>query len=153
MSKVQFKTRKETKYIFVHCSATRPSQDVGVREIRQWHKEQGWLDVGYHFVIKRDGTIETGRSLEAVGSHVKGYNEVSVGICLVGGIDDQGKPDANFTVAQMESLKAVLKEVGETYPEATVMAHHDVAPKACPSFHVRRWLKGDGLITWYSKEI
>lgn len=147
MSKVQFKPRKETKYIFVHCSATRPSQDVGVREIRQWHKEQGWLDVGYHFVIKRDGTIETGRSLEAVGSHVKGYNEVSVGICLVGGIDDQGKPNANFTDSQMESLKAVLKEVGETYPEATILGHHSVANKACPCFHVAHWLETYEVIT------
>ncbi|MGG5832633.1 peptidoglycan recognition protein family protein, partial [Bacillus pumilus] len=101
MARVQFKQRESTDAIFVHCSATKPSQNVGVREIRQWHKEQGWLDVGYHFIIKRDGTVEAGRDEMAVGSHAKGYNHNSIGVCLVGGIDDKGKFDANFTPAQM----------------------------------------------------
>lgn len=147
MAKVQFKPRKETSQIFVHCSATKATMDIGVREIRQWHKEQGWLDIGYHFVIRRDGTVETGRDLVAVGSHVKGYNETSVGVCLVGGIDAKGNPEANFTPEQMHSLQNVLTTLKGEWPNAVIMAHHDVAPKACPSFNLSHWLKTGELVT------
>lgn len=147
MAKVQFKPRKETSQIFVHCSATKATMDIGVREIRQWHKEQGWLDIGYHFVIRRDGTVETGRDLGAVGSHVKGYNETSVGVCLVGGIDAKGNPEANFTPEQMHSLQNVLTTLKGEWPNAVIMAHHDVAPKACPSFNLSHWLKTGELVT------
>ena len=147
VSKVQFKPRVSTEAIFVHCSATKPSQDVGVREIRQWHKQQGWLDVGYHFIIKRDGTVEEGRPVDVVGSHVKDWNSKSVGVCLVGGIDDKAKFAANFTPAQMHSLKVKLEELKALYPQAVIKAHHDVAPKACPSFDLGRWLKTGELVT------
>lgn len=146
-SKVQFMPRKSTEAIFVHCSATKPSQDVGVREIRQWHKQQGWLDVGYHFIIKRDGTVEEGRPVDVVGSHVKDWNSKSVGVCLVGGIDDKAKFAANFTPSQMHSLKVKLGELKALYPQADIKAHHDVAPKACPSFDLGRWLKTGELVT------
>ena len=147
MAKVQFVQRKETKAIFVHCAATRASQDIGVREIRQWHKEQGWLDIGYHFVIRRDGTLEEGRPVDVVGAHVKDWNSRSVGICLVGGIDDNGKFDANFTPAQMQSLKEKLEDLLAKYPGAAIRAHHDIAAKACPSFNLSHWLKTGELVT------
>lgn len=147
MSKVQFKPRAVTEAIFVHCSATKASMNVGLREIRQWHKEQGWLDVGYHFIIRRDGTIEEGRPVDVVGSHVKDWNSKSVGVCLVGGIDDKGKFEANFTPAQMQSLKEKLADLKDIYPDAEIKAHHDVAPKACPSFNLSRWLKTGELVT------
>jgi N-acetylmuramoyl-L-alanine amidase len=121
--------------------------DIGVREIAQWHKEQGWLAIGYHFVIRRDGTVEAGRDQDAVGSHVKGYNSTSVGVCLVGGIDAKGNPEANFTPQQMSALKGLLHELKGTYPNAVIMAHHDVAPKACPSFDLQRWIKTGELVT------
>lgn len=147
MPKVQFKPRQSTDAIFVHCSATKPTQDVGVRQIRQWHKEQGWLDVGYHYIIRRDGTVEAGRDEGSVGSHARGYNSTSVGVCLVGGIDEYGKFEANFTEAQMESLRNLLAELKARYPDAVIMAHHDVAPKACPSFNLQHWLKTGELVT------
>lgn len=147
MSKVQFKPRAVTEAIFVHCSATKASMNVGLREIRQWHKEQGWLDVGYHFIIRRDGTIEEGRPVDVVGSHVKDWNSKSVGVCLVGGIDDKGKFEANFTPAQMFELRGLLQTLLAKYPGAKLMAHHDVAPKACPSFNLSRWLKTGELVT------
>lgn len=147
MSKVQFKPRAVTEAIFVHCSATKASMNVGLREIRQWHKEQGWLDVGYHFIIRRDGTIEEGRPVDVVGSHVKDWNSKSVGVCLVGGIDDKGKFEANFTPAQMQSLRGLLQTLMVQYPEAKLMAHHQVAPKACPSFNLKRWWTKNELIT------
>lgn len=147
MAKVQFTPRKETNAIFVHCSATKPSMDIGVREIRQWHKEKGWLDIGYHFVIRRDGTVEEGRAIEAVGSHVQGYNSDSVGVCLVGGIDAKGNFEANYTPQQMSALKGLLHELRGTYPNAVIRAHHDVAPKACPSFNLSHWVKTGELVT------
>ena len=147
MAKVQFTQRKETNAIFVHCSATKPSQDVGVREIAQWHKEKGWLAIGYHFVIRRDGTVEAGREQSAVGSHVANYNHDSVGVCLVGGIDDKGKFAANFTPAQMQSLRSLLVELKFQYPGSILRAHHDVAPKACPSFDLKRWWEKNELVT------
>ena len=147
MAKVQFTPRKETNAIFVHCSATKPSMDIGVREIRQWHKEKGWLDIGYHFVIRRDGTVEAGREQSAVGSHVQGHNSDSVGVCLVGGIDAKGNFEANFTPEQMRALKGLLHELRGTYPKAVIRAHHDVAPKACPSFNLSRWVQTGELVT------
>ena len=147
MAKVQFKPRASTEAIFVHCSATKPGMDIGLREIRQWHKEQGFLDVGYHFIIRRDGTIEEGRPVDVVGSHAKGWNERSVGVCLVGGVDAKGQPEANFTPAQMHELRGLLQTLQEQYPQAVIKAHHDVAPKACPSFNLSRWLTTGELVT------
>ncbi len=147
VSKVQFKPRSRTDAIFVHCSATKPEMDIGVETIRMWHKQQGWLDVGYHFIIKRDGTVEEGRPVNVVGSHVKDWNSWSVGVCLVGGIDAKGKFEANFTPAQMNSLRNKLADLKVLYPQAEIKAHHDVAPKACPSFDLQRWLSTNGLVT------
>ena len=140
---IQFKTRKTTDYIVVHCSATKPSMDIGAKEIRMWHKrDNGWLDIGYHFVIRRDGTIEEGRKVDQVGAHVKNYNSISVGVCLVGGVNDSLKPEYNFTKEQEASLKEVLKTLKEKYPIAVIKGHRDFdSGKACPSFDVAHWLK------------
>lgn len=137
-----FKKRGFTDHIVIHCSATKPTMDIGVREIRMWHKQQGWLDVGYHFIIKRDGTVQEGRPVDVVGSHVKNHNSNSVGVCLVGGVDENMKPDANFTVDQWASLETVVKDLKEKYPNASVKGHNEFDKgKACPSFNVQSWLK------------
>lgn len=147
MAKVQFKERKETKHVIVHCAATKPSMDVGVREIRQWHKERGFLDIGYHFVIRRNGTIEDGRDVNQVGAHTVGQNETSVGVCLVGGVDDKLQPQANFTPQQMATLRKLLGDLKVLFPQAVVKGHRDFAAKACPSFDVKRWLDTNELAT------
>jgi N-acetylmuramoyl-L-alanine amidase len=138
--------RRSTKYIAVHCSATRPSMDVGVTEIRKWHKAppNNWDDIGYHYVIRRDGRIERGRGETLVGSHVKGFNAVSIGVCLVGGVnqDDFTKAENNFTKPQFASLRKLLRELKLRYPDAAIQGHRDFpkVSKACPSFDVRAWL-------------
>ena len=114
--------------------------DVGVREIRNWHLRRGWLDVGYHYVIRRDGTLEKGRDDETIGSHCKGLNNSSIGVCLIGGIDADGRPEANFTQEQMDTLKGVIESLRERYGEIPVKGHHSFANKACPSFNVHKWL-------------
>lgn len=145
--------RKKTQYIVIHCSATLPSSDIGVDEIRDWHKAKGWSDVGYHAVIRRNGEIEFGRHFDEVGAHVQGQNYQSVGVCVVGGINDDGKAENNFTPAQMDSLKAVVAMLTKAYPGAEVLGHRDLSPdldgdgiitrnewvKDCPSFDVRSW--------------
>lgn len=123
----------------VHCSATRPSQDVSALDIDGWHTAgNGWTAIGYHFVIRRDGTVEGGRPLHVKGAHVAGHNHDSVGICLVGGVAQNGTPDKgpfedNFTYAQCESLRGIIEFLTGIYPNATVLGHRDLdANKKCP---------------------
>lgn len=138
---VQFKPRATTAYLVVHCAATKPTMDIGLREIRQWHRERGWLDIGYHFVIRRDGTVETGRPQDVIGAHVEGHNYESLGICMAGGINQSGKPENNFTPAQFESLRTLLDTLKADYPSARIVGHRDLdSKKACPSFDVASWL-------------
>ncbi|QLI47572.1 N-acetylmuramoyl-L-alanine amidase [Pseudomonas phage vB_PsyP_3MF5] len=141
MAGVKFKERTVTKYLVVHCAATKPSMDIGLREIRQWHRQRGWLDIGYHFVIRRDGTVETGRPVNTIGAHVEGHNYESVGVCLVGGINTTGAPENNFTDSQFKTLRELLDKLKVDYPSAKIVGHRDLDPnKACPSFDVASWL-------------
>lgn len=148
--KGQSKTRKIDK-IIIHCSDTYARMNIGADEIRQWHtKERGWKDIGYHFVIRRDGTVETGRDLdgdgdifEEVGAHTSGYNINSIGICLVGGKDDEGGPANNFNLNQFRSLENVIRIIKADYPKATVHGHREFnSAKTCPNFDVQQWQKG-----------
>ena len=94
--------REETKYIVIHCSQTRPSQKIGAKEIDRWHRERGWLKIGYGRVIKRCGTVEQGRGDDEIQAHVKGYNHCSFGLCLVGGAKEENwkEPEDNFTARE-----------------------------------------------------
>lgn len=125
--------------IIVHCSATKPSQDIGVSEIDKWHKQQGWEEIGYHFVIRRNGQIENGRPVEKIGAHCKGHNADSIGICLVGGIDTDGKPENNFTDAQFTSLRSLVLKLKFTYGILYIFGHNEFANKACPCFDVKEF--------------
>ena len=122
--------RTITDFIVVHCSATRPDQHVTANTIREWHMAKGWSDIGYHFVIRRDGVVEPGRALDAVGAHVAGYNSRSVGICLVGGLDSDGKAvaQAHYPAAQIEAARDVVRFLRRLYPEARVLGHRDLSP-------------------------
>lgn len=134
---------RKTDYIAIHCADTPAHLNIGVKEIRGWHLQKGWKDVGYHFVIRRDGTVETGRPLNAIGSHVAGYNTESIGICLVGGQGANGTAEDNFTVQQKFSLELVVRGLKKVYPNAIVQGHRDFpgVTKACPSFNAIAWWK------------
>tara|TARA_R110000796_G_scaffold251614_1_gene383484 strand:- start:47 stop:472 length:426 start_codon:yes stop_codon:yes gene_type:complete len=133
------------KLIAVHCAATPPDMDIGADEIRQWHIDKDWLDIGYHYVIRRSGVIELGRDLDGdgevedeVGAHIYGHNKNSLGICMVGGVDINGKPDANFTMNQYAALERTLHLLTAAHPEAEVDGHRSFdSGKACPSFDVK----------------
>lgn len=151
---MNYKSRSATNLIVVHCSATKPSQDIGVREIDGWHRQLGWLSIGYHYVIRRDGTVEQGRPSHVVGSHVAGKNSDSIGICLIGGISQKtGKAEMNYTEAQLQALFMLVQSMRDAYPNARVVGHRDLSPdkdgdgvveehewlKACPCFNVGKW--------------
>jgi N-acetylmuramoyl-L-alanine amidase len=136
--------RKLTEYIVIHCSATPPQNDVDVKDIDRWHKERGFFGVGYHYVIKRDGTRQKGRNIQDAGAHVVGFNHKSVGVCLVGGMDRDNKvAENNFTKEQWVTLLLTLQELRESYPSAKIVGHRELNPgKDCPSFDVQGYLKG-----------
>ena len=121
--------------IIVHCSATREEQQVSVDTIRDWHLAKGWNDIGYHFYIDLDGTINKGRDIDKIGAHCKGHNRNSIGICYCGGVETDGKtPKDTRTQEQKDSLLNVLKTLKAMYPEAVIYSHNEFAAKACPSF-------------------
>lgn len=132
---------ENVKFIVIHCSATPPSADIGAAEIRRWHRAKGWLDIGYHAVIRRNGSLELGRSLNTIGAHVEGHNHESVGICMVGGTNAEGKAEDNFTTDQWQALMAVVQTMLIKFPGAEVVGHRDFAgvKKDCPSFDVKAW--------------
>jgi N-acetylmuramoyl-L-alanine amidase len=123
------------KEIIIHCSATREDQQVSVDTIRDWHLAKGWNDIGYHFYIDLDGTINKGRDIDKIGAHCKGRNRNSIGICYCGGVESDGKtPKDTRTQEQKDSLLNVLKTLKAMYPEAVIYSHNEFAAKACPSF-------------------
>lgn len=142
--------RKSTTFIAVHCSASVPDPATDAKVIDRWHRQRGFLMIGYHYVIKTDGTIQAGRDEESIGAHVEGYNAVSIGICMVGGVDANGptgKPKNNFTKEQMASLALLLTKMHAKYPTAVIQGHRDFpkVAKACPSFDVKPFVKLLGL--------
>ena len=134
------RARAITDRIVIHCSATSPVRDVGRAEIDQWHKARGWAGIGYHFVIRRDGALEHGREATKVGAHARGHNTRSIGVCLIGGVDEAGHPSTNFTQAQWVTLERLLVALKLVWPAAKVIGHNEVSAKACPSFDVQAWL-------------
>ncbi len=127
-------------FITVHCSATPPQQDVDVAEIRRWHKKKGWRDVGYHFVIRRNGDVELGRPLSQTGAHVKGHNKGNIGICLVGGCNADLQPEDNFTLAQRKALFGLTTALQEQFliSDENVKGHKDWGVnKACPVLKIK----------------
>ena len=143
-------SRLRTNWIVIHCSATRAIQsNIGAKDIRQWHREKGWSDIGYHYVIKRSGAIEKGRDVGVVGAGVEGHNTDSVHICLVGGLNDSTwKPENNYTPQQWASLEKLVSTLTKKYPAAKVLGHRDFAgvKKACPCFNAKPWAKKAGFL-------
>jgi hypothetical protein len=135
--------------IIIHCAATPPNWLPGattqdkVNEIRRWHvKDRGWSDIGYHYIIDRDGTVATGRLLEKAGAHTKGHNENSIGLCLIGGGGGTAndKFEDNFTQAQANALRTLIAGLKREYPSITkISGHNQYAAKACPCFNAQAW--------------
>jgi N-acetylmuramoyl-L-alanine amidase len=142
------KSRRRIDKIIVHCSATPEGEGLTVEQIRRDHKAQGWSDIGYHYVIYRDGSIHDGRDVDIQGAHCAegGGNVGSIGVCYVGGLEkrragvayNQLKPKDTRTLAQKAALIKLLTDLKTIYPNAKIYGHRDFTnKKACPSFDAK----------------
>lgn len=132
---------REIDRIIIHCADTPAGRDDTVADIRRWHtlpppRGNGWKDVGYHYIIRLDGTIELGRPESEPGAHTQGYNAHSIGVCYVGGKSADGShPEDTRTPQQKEALVKLLSDLKARYPKASIFGHRDLnSGKACPSF-------------------
>jgi len=123
--------------IIIHCSATPEGRDVSTETIRQWHLKRGWSDIGYHYVIELDGKVVPGRPLERVGAHCRGENTGSIGVCYVGGVNEEMIPKDTRTEAQRAALHSLLFDLTDNFAGATIHGHNEFSSKACPSFNVQ----------------
>lgn len=129
--------RRAISEIIVHCSATPEGRDFTIDQIRRWHLERGFSDVGYHYVVYRDGSVHQGRQESVIGAHCLGHNSRSIGVCYIGGCASDGKtPKDTRTPAQKRALRSLVDRLLAKYPGATVHGHYEFAPKACPSFKI-----------------
>lgn len=125
--------------IIIHCAATPEGRNFTVEDIRRWHLQRGFRDIGYHYVIYLDGSVHAGRPIEQIGAHTSGYNANSIGICYIGGCAKDGKtPKDTRTEAQRSALVKLVAELRAKFPGATVHGHNEFANKACPSFDVQK---------------
>lgn len=137
---MKLKPLSAVDYLVVHCSATPAHMDVTAKDIKRWHRKRGFLDIGYHYVIRRDGTLEFGRDESEPGAHVRGFNHRSLGICMIGGSTGgkRPKPEDNFEETQFNALAKLLGYLSRKYPDAEIKGHGEMprVAKACPSFDV-----------------
>jgi N-acetylmuramoyl-L-alanine amidase len=128
---------EEIDEIILHNSATREGQDISAETIDRWHKKRGFKKIGYHLVIRLDGTREYGRLLTETGAHTKGRNRTTIGVCYIGGVDSNLKPKDTMTEAQEQTFREYVKEMREMCNKHLALSgHKKYANKACPSFNV-----------------
>lgn len=121
--------------IVLHCSAVRPGQRSSAADIDNWHRKKHWKGIGYHYVVRRDGSVELGRPLAEPGAHVVGHNRYSIGICYEGGLDANGEEADTRTPEQVKALRQLVEQLHEVFPKALIVGHHDLNPgKPCPCF-------------------
>jgi N-acetylmuramoyl-L-alanine amidase len=132
---------REIREIIIHCSATPENKSFTAKDIDTWHRQRGYNGIGYHYVIRLDGSIENGRGLEQIGAHAYGHNAFSIGICYIGGCDEKMNPKDTRTPEQTVSLIKLLQVLRQKYPKAKIIGHNEISDKACPSFDVQEWLK------------
>ncbi len=138
------KSKRNIKYIVVHCTATPEGRHHTAKDIDLWHKQRGFTEIGYNYVIHLDGTIELGRDVDKIPAHVEGFNKESIGVTYVGGVDKNNfQAKDTRTKEQKESLLHLLKELRKLYPTAQILGHRDFkgVKKACPSFDAKNEYK------------
>lgn len=118
-------TRAATDYIALHHAA---SVKCSAADIDRWHKERGWSGIGYHYFVRKDGSVYRGRPQNALGAHVQGKNNVSVGVCVEGDYDKERV----MPQAQKNAVKALLRELKKIYPAAKIVGHGEIGSSDCP---------------------
>ena len=139
--------RTKTDTIVIHCTQTPADMDFGVEKVTEWHKDRGFDTIGYHYLIKRDGTLQVGRDEDVTGAHAVQVNGTSIGVALVGGGTPSMGWENNFEPIQFETLKSILLKLKDKYNIEKIIGHYQVDDKKeCPSFDVPGWLKENGLV-------
>lgn len=124
--------------IIIHCSAVKPNQTSSADQIDLWHKQRGWRGIGYHYVVRRDGTIENGRPEYEIGAHCLNRNAHSIGVCYEGGLDAHGRPADTRTPQQKATLMALLRSLKEDFPRARITGHNTFSNTSCPCFDAEK---------------
>ena len=130
------------RFLVLHCSATRCNQDYSVEQLRRDHKARGFYDIGYHFYIRKDGTMTQHRMLLEVGAHARPYNRCSIGICYEGGLNEEGRACNTITAEQETRLVELFRNLKTLFPKAKIVGHRDLpgtTPKECPGFDAGSW--------------
>lgn len=130
---------REIKEIIIHCSATPEGRDVSADEIDKWHRARGFDCIGYHYVVRLDGSLQVGRPLDKVGAHCKGHNANSVGIVYIGGIDENGQYADTRTAEQRGTMAMLISFLVRSISTiTTIRGHRDYAARACPCFDAHK---------------
>jgi len=127
--------------IIIHCADTPDGKHFDSGDIRDWHLERGFSDIGYHYVILLDGTIEIGRDLKRSGAHVRGHNLNSIGICYIGGKNKEfTESEDTRTEEQKESFIFLLNTLVRIFPNSEILGHYQATntAKKCPSFDAKK---------------
>lgn len=132
------KFSKQISEIIIHCTATPEGRALGVADITRYHRERGFETIGYHYLVRLDGTVEQGRDCAYIGAHCLGHNDRSIGVVYVGGLDAGGRPKDTRTAEQRRSLADLVARLKARYKGATVHGHNEFAAKACPCFDVSK---------------
>ena len=136
------RSRRHINEIIIHCTDTVEGRDYTVDDVRRWHKERGWSDVGYHYLIYRNGSVVAGRDVDLIGAHCSGHNSYSIGVCYVGGRGKDGKCRDTRTLQQRAAMSNLLIELRLRYPQAVIVGHsfwdHK---KQCPCFDAAKEYK------------
>lgn len=123
------RSKRKINEIIVHCTATPEGRECSVSEIRRWHKQRGFSDIGYHYVVHLDGELEEGRDVDISGAHCSGHNSHSIGVVYVGGLTSDGKKAKDTrTLNQKAALLSLLYELRKLYPNALILGHRDTSP-------------------------
>lgn len=117
--------RPYTKYVVLHHAAARVCSPY---QVDSWHKANGWSGIGYHYFIRKDGTIYRGRPEWAIGAHASGKNSESIGVCVEGNYD----LETNMPTLQKNAVKDVLSYLKDKYPKAGIKGHREVGATGCP---------------------
>ena len=126
--------RKIDSIVF-HMSETPPSMNIGVEEIRKWHLERDFDDIGYHFVIRKSGKIERGRPIHKAGAHCRGKNRDSIGVCYVGGWE--GNDDRTY--AQSDAMHKLVEQLTAIFGSLDMFGHYEFnKDKTCPNFNPKQ---------------
>ncbi len=130
-------TTENVEFLIVHASNTNCNQDLSLKDIAKHRATEGYPDIGFHWVISRDGFTRQGINISEAGTHTPRFDAISIGILLVGGKTTRGKPSDNFTQAQKASLVALFDLLTTRFPNASIVGVSDIVGGTNPNFNVR----------------